>query len=281
MKFIFFQSKEGKQSFLDKYINLVYLYLGGSFSDDDILKSSKVVAGKEPEKTNVFLQHLAIAATRCKKGTSCARQVKQVLSGMVAGDASSSAPPPRESESKREDPPRASEVDPVKLKPSKVDDEPKREEKIVKPTPKYDDVKSSAPAPVAAPTRAAEEESKGGDGGDGEDGDGIRRVDRPKTARKKPPKLKESSNEESKSGSKTTAAPVGIFVDGDANDQLNDSDDDQPSVAHNAGINREDIEGGTHSKLVQKILEEEKKSDKKDKKGSKEAPADDKKDEAG
>lgn len=291
-------SKEGKQSFLDKMINCVYLYLGG-FPIDDIVKSSKIVAGKEPEKTNMFLQHLAVAASRCKAGASCGKAVRDTLNGVQPSvdDKGSSQPAPvaiasaPKSESKIQD---SMDAAPSRPKPVKAttrfDDDRGSTTNITSSTPPP--ASNTINTPVSSSTVSDrqmehEDESKTSSNttlpndstGGHENETSIKRVERPRTARKKPPKLKENSNEESKMGTKNSAAPVGIFVDGEHNnDNLNDSDDEQtPQI--NKTASAVEVDGdANHSKLVQKILEEEKKQDnKKDKSKDKSGVKDDEK----
>jgi TRAF3-interacting protein 1 len=267
-------------------INCVYLYLGG-FPVDDIVKSSKIVAGKEPEKTNMFLQHLAVAASRCKAGASCAKAVRDTLSGVQpsADDKGSSQPatvtmasaPKSESKTQESLESAPSRPKPVKAT-SRFDDDRGSTTNISSSTPPPASNSISVPASTTVSDRQMdhEDESKSASNtllanessGGHENETSIKRVERPRTARKKPPKLKENSNEESKTGSKNTAAPVGIFVDGENNnDNLNDSDDEQASHV-NKSAGAVEVDGdANHSKLVQKILEEEKKQDNKKDKG--------------
>lgn len=280
------QSKEGKQAFLDKMINCTYIYLGG-YPGDEIVRSSKIVAGKDPEKTNLFLQHLSIAANRCKKGHSCKVAVEQTLAGeQPQPNTGRPVAPPTEatrSEGKAADPePR----EPAKPKASRFDEEPRVDSKpkvIAKP--EEDRVNgASQPANTSGERKIESDYVKlvqplNLSSVENEEASGIKRSERPKTSRKKPPKIKDNAGDESKA-SKNVAAPVGIFVDGDQND---DSDDDQGTdTAVKKSANTEDIDpNATHSKLVQKILEEEKKPDKKEKQGKANGTDEGKKDDAG
>lgn len=72
------KDKEGKIMFLDKLITLVQAAAG----EEIPVKSSKVVAGHEPEATNIFLQYLFKVAT---SGIDSAPIVAQILGGEEEG----------------------------------------------------------------------------------------------------------------------------------------------------------------------------------------------------
>ena len=77
-------AKETKVAFLDKAVVAVELASGSAVD----LKPSKVVAGQEPEKTNLFLQRLVGLA---KSGDDGAEIVAKVLAGEKLSASSGSA----------------------------------------------------------------------------------------------------------------------------------------------------------------------------------------------
>lgn len=73
------KDKDGKVNFLEKLIALVQLAAGEELP----VKSSKVVAGQEPEATNIFLQYLFKVAT---SGIDSGPIVSQILGGDEGGE---------------------------------------------------------------------------------------------------------------------------------------------------------------------------------------------------
>ncbi len=101
------QDKEAKVAYLTKIISVVSMVL----REPVPAKPLKIVAGLEPENTNIFLQMLGAA---CKQGTA-AEEVKRVL----AGDTSISAP--------------TAKAAPASVEPEVVAEKPKSKPRSSKP----------------------------------------------------------------------------------------------------------------------------------------------------
>ena len=193
------ESRESKIAYLDKLINFLGLHLGTHLG----VHAGKVVVGAEAENTNEMLQLLAIAAS---SRLPTADAVRAVLAGEVqvgedgtpAGGAPA-APPPAPAPAPAAAPPARESAPPMVAAPRPV----------------------AATAAAAAPSPSAVVASGGGGGGGGgEDGGGAARFVRPKTAQRRPPKIRDNVTASATvvGGGPGGGAPAGLLAEGDDSD---------------------------------------------------------------
>ncbi|PNW76618.1 hypothetical protein CHLRE_11g467739v5 [Chlamydomonas reinhardtii] len=208
------QEKDAKVAYLKKIIEVVSMVLG----EQCPARPNKIVAGLEPENTNIFLQMLGRA---CQKGNG-AKAVQKVLGGGGAepAPAKEEAPPPEkkpEKKEKKEEKPaeksraeasparkKAAEPEAEKKSSSKSSSRTKEEppakapaKKKEEPAPEKPSKSKAAPAaeeaPPPPPPPAAEPPARSASPG-GEDplnksGSAAPKFQRPTSARKAPPRV--------------------------------------------------------------------------------------------
>lgn len=279
------QDKNQKVAYLTKIIGVVGLTLNEHVPAIPL----KIIAGLEPENTNLFLQMLGRAA----KKNDGAEAVKRVLSGGAAPPARPSsrpssqqkpgreepepAPPPKSSSKKAPEEPRPSsrsEEKPASAEgksrsSSKPRPESKAEEEQAKPRAPQ---RSSKAAP--AEDSSAPEPPRTGSAGEPQQ---AGKFARPQSARKAPPKLpsnepvpaakpgaarpgtaqRPGSKQNDRPGSGPSAKPVHLFEEG-----VKDDDEDEVEVVHEAaptlGSSIGPIDTANQGVLVKNILEAEK-----------------------
>lgn len=185
-------------------------------------RASKVVAGLEPENTNVFLQMLAQAATTVSESDSSAAVAKVLAETGGAGPAPSAeaAPPPP--------PPPAEPAAPPPPPPPPMSD------------PASAPVAPAAPAPVAPPAEGALQQMTSAPMKKPEEEQLPAAADepkpeRPRTARRAPPKLASNEVKVDKAQQQKEAAPVsGVILEGAGAQE----DDDTIMMVDNQGAHR-------------------------------------------
>lgn len=248
--------KESKVAYLAKIINVVSMVLGEAVP----AKPLKIVAGLEPENTNVFLQMLGKA---CRMNNGAAA-VQQVLAG------GGGAPPPPEPQGGDEPPaePKKKERKPKAPEPEAEEDAPPPKSKSKsKSKPAPDDGADQPPVRSASPANEDAMNSS----------QGARVLSRPQSARKAPPPLPSQTLQSSVvAGVRTSGAgagrrapgnPQGGAAQGGANRPIalfeegaDMGSDDDVEVVHEArpvalGPRSSDI--GEKGVLVKDILEAE------------------------
>jgi len=88
------KEKEDKIAFLDKMVALLGRHLNTLID----IRSSKVVSGMDADKTNSFLQHLAIAATHLPDSSSSVAHVLEEMGGGGGGGGKRGEPAMEEEE---------------------------------------------------------------------------------------------------------------------------------------------------------------------------------------
>lgn len=239
------KDKDQKIFFLEKMLKLVGVQLNTLIE----AKPARIVAGLEPERTNTFLQLLAVAV---KHMPDSANAVRVVLEGKgeieddggLGGAVNEGTAPVR---NMVEDKPRAEDK-------ARVDDRPKAEEKS-KSKPQ------AAPAPVLAEREepssrdAAEDKSGAAEETEPSADSESKRSMRPTTARRRPPKVKDAASALTVKDSLPTAnkKTEGIMIDGQDDDEEEDAVLEEKRLSEVAGAKSV---GGEReqSKLVKDIL---------------------------
>eukprot|EP00607_Mallomonas_marina_P006036 CAMPEP_0182430452 /NCGR_PEP_ID=MMETSP1167-20130531/40725_1 /TAXON_ID=2988 /ORGANISM="Mallomonas Sp, Strain CCMP3275" /LENGTH=658 /DNA_ID=CAMNT_0024615565 /DNA_START=91 /DNA_END=2067 /DNA_ORIENTATION=- len=217
--------KSQKIEFLDKMTKLVGIQLNTLIE----AKAAKIVAGLEPEKTNILLQLLAIGVKNMPDTTNA---VRAVLTGedslpSVAVAVESKPAPSRSSK--------------------QTDDSARAEAKSMR----EDDM--AAPAKGQVDEDKKEEENKEEGEGDGE----AKRSMRPTTARRRPPKIKEAAKEVTAKESAAVAKKAeGIMIDGQNDDDDDDVIPEEKRLADLTASSKIPLDGEAEpqSKLVKDIM---------------------------
>eukprot|EP00968_Pinguiococcus_pyrenoidosus_P007099 scaffold470_cov257-Pinguiococcus_pyrenoidosus.AAC.14 len=223
------RDKQSKITYLEKIIRLVGMQLNTLVS----ARPSKIVAGHEPENTNVLLQLLGLCATKVPDSSAA---VAAILGN---------APEPKQPERApggAASSPKASEPAPAI---SSVAAEPEQAQAILSDAPEADPApasKSVAPEPDQAPTLST----------------------RPVTARRRPPRVRTNVTELEK-GQETVAGPaVGILGDDDDDEDeedIKEEPDEGMLVAPGKAGVAEDKE--QHGKVVQAIMKQQQEDEEK------------------
>ena len=240
--------KAAKIQYLTKIITLVGTQLETMIE----ARPAKIVSGLEAENTNRFLQLLGVAANQRPDTTANVRAI-------LSSGTTTTQPPPQDS-----GPPLAAaaaaveEEEPLKIVPAAEPKQSIAEDVPMQPAKEQPQEKGDAPAQTLANI-----ESKF----NSEDAQPKRSM-RPVTARRKPPKYKENTEEDAKA----PVAKPAIIMDND-----NEDDDDEPVAAEEKGFDDAKISAAPaqgKSKLVREIQEEERKAkEKSDKAASESKPA--------
>lgn len=252
------QDKDSKIAYLQKITDCVSFALGTKID----VRPSKVVAGMEPQATNLLLQALAAAAT--DPNIDRAAAVARVLSGEstapkaapklkerpppdpVADTAAAAAPPPP-----MPPPPRPAVPEPPAPPPVGGG--------ATAPPP------ASAAGSAAAPLSTFTSEMPSAD--DGAGGGGAQKAERPRTARRAPPKVANNTVkvEHALPRGEETSTAKNIISEGAMGDGDDDDDDGIVIVdgtaaedASAAAALLKDASGTGHTKIVKDILETQK-----------------------
>ena len=228
--------KESKIVFLQKTIDHVSQTIGETVD----CKPNKIVAGQEAEKTNSFLQALFRAATgqfeqkqpkEERKDDRKEEKKKRKKEEEKAKEQQRLEQQRLEEEKRRQEEAKKTEEKEKKRKvreeAKKTEEKPKREEKK---KPKEDKKPKEEPKPQ-------EEKTK--------------KLERPTTAGRRPPKIKQAQVEETKQ-----AAPAGVILEGNQDD---DEDEliAQTSTAAKKGVAAQQVKQEEHGKLVRDILQDD------------------------
>lgn len=236
-------TREQKIDFLDKIIKLVGTQLNTLVE----AKSLKIIAGLEPQSTNIFLQLLAVAAKHLPDSSANVNSVLEQANGGVGAPSTVSAPsrPPVESPA-RDMPQGRVEAEPVPAK---------------KPQPAI--LQAEAKEPSNQNREFIQDDKQPGQdttGGEGQDGGDEKRSTRPSTARRRPPKVKDGATELQ---AKDTSVPAtkkatGIIVDGADDDEIDEviGDDTGARLVDELRAESKGDDGANNpqSKLVQNIM---------------------------
>lgn len=190
--------KNQKLLFLEKIIKVVGMQLSTLVA----AKPVRIVAGLDPQLTNNFLQLLALAATRMPDSRNA---VKSVLEQVEGGGAEAKDSVPEAVLPQMNNRPVAAPQQQQQVY------QPAQQQQQQAPEPRQMDVVKDDRVVYAAEDKEP--------AGDGEGGD-VKRSARPTTARRRPPKVKDATNELQSKDTAPAAArrAEGIIIDGAAND---------------------------------------------------------------
>ena len=233
--------KEKKMGFLDKIIKVV----GVSLNTIVEARSAKIVAGLEPQNTNVFLQLFAVAAKNINDSYDSVKTVREQFGqsmperSMGGGSSGSSSNIPADSGRERTEYRAESKNDSgsSNINNSTGGNDSKG----------FDDKNANSGS------------NNGSNNGNSEETSGPKSL-RPTTARRRPPKVKDGAREmTAKDTAPTSKKTEGIMIDGAADDD--DDEDDELAMADQKrlGLNMPDANANAdsktaESKLVQDIM---------------------------
>lgn len=218
------KDRDLKVRFLTKFINCIALHLNVTIA----ARPAKIVAGLEPELTNEMLQYLAFA---CSRGDS-ADAVRRVLNGEEQGSGGGQRP---EANSPRDDGAAERAREAASRQAAEQAEYQRQQQQAAAQRAREE---AEAQAAAAAAAAAAEEQRQkareaasaasygaGASAGAGAASDpvggaapsgGVRRLARPTTARRRPPRVREKVQQMEAEAKKPSA--VGIMTEGDASD---------------------------------------------------------------
>ena len=227
--------KAQKIHYLERILRLV----GAQLNTIVDARPAKIVAGQEPENTNVFLQLLGVAATH-------APGAPDALEPAGAADARAPA---------KDGPPAPAPSPRAEAQPERAQEkaQEKDEEDGGGGDPPLPEAKA-APAAVLAAVRGAKAQELL------EEKEERKRSMRPTTARRRPPKVKTNVMEVAKKEEVAAAPAVGILGDGDAaldDDDDEDEEEEEEGAALGAQAKGLGGGGGHHSKLVKDIMKQQ------------------------
>lgn len=253
-------SRDQKMEFLEKIIKVV----GKQLNTIVEAKPAKIVAGHDPQATNVFLQLLAVAA---KHMPDSSRVVASVLQdGGAESPAPAAAPAPVAAPAAAPAPSRQQREEPRvverEVPMSKAESSPVVEQKRPTPQPQYADPKDNniGNRDFIQDDKVDTALDTGNDGGGVEE----KRSTRPTTARRRPPKVKEGATE--LQAKDTIVAPskksTGIIVDGQDDDEIDEVVESElgggrladDMKAEGKGTADDNNSNNPQSKLVQNIM---------------------------
>jgi len=270
--------KEAKVAFLDKIIRHVEATMG----EETGCKPSKVVAGLEPEATNVFLQGLARAATgqfqRREEPPREERKKKPAEEGKRprAEDrkVEEAKKPPEEAKRPAEEQKAREEAEAKKRKEEKrladekkrKDEEEKRaaEKRALEEAQAREEAKAKEEAKKKAAAKGgqkAREEEKRRPPPPAED-EPVRvpkkgGVERPTTAGRRPPKVDDKVVVEDQKRP-ADAKPTNIIAEGKGRPEEEDDEIVKPTAKRQAGgVRAGEVNAGEHGKLVREIMSQE------------------------
>jgi len=212
----FYDTKEKKIYFLRKIIALS----GAMLKEEIEAKPNKIVAGVEPEKTNLFLQAVYRAAS-C--GEDSASYVKKINAKFAKEEAEMAGGAPQE-DAKQEEPARE---EPKKKPREEPKEEPKPKDREVKQKKPVEEPKKQEPAPTQTQTKPQ----------------------RPGTASKR-----DKSNVEVVESNKKGPGPSGIIRDDDKNKDDDDKFFENQAQAQSKGLTSKDAE--KHGQFVKQALQD-------------------------
>merc|ERR1712085_33222 len=184
--------KAAKVDFLTKAINVVCIALGEKLD----ISASKIVAGLEADKTNLWLQKLHQAATTCVGGKS-EEAVQRVLAGeSMVGGAKKDKKEKKEKSEEKEKKEKTEDKPDKEEKPEKKD----KKEKDEKPEKKEKKEKDEKPKEEAGEEKAEKKEKT-------EDKEGKEEAAGDKEEKKERPEKKEKKDKEEKKEEEGGAAP--------------------------------------------------------------------------
>lgn len=247
------QDKESKVAYLQKIIDCVSFALGLKIQ----IRPSKVVAGLEPESTNIFLQHLAAAARDPNVDGPAA--VARVLAGETTM-ARAAAPPPQPApqpeappshSAAREEQPRPPPPPPP-AGPQSAQAQPAGRDDVSMPTPATTDALNTFQS------EAVNDEGVSGL---------APRAERPRTARRAPPRVTSNTVRVDSVARPDEATRQNIIREGAG--ALGDEDEDEETVIVvdeagaplKADVQLNDSDGAGHGKIVQDIIKAQKEMD--------------------
>ncbi|KAJ1411205.1 microtubule-binding protein MIP-T3-domain-containing protein [Ochromonadaceae sp. CCMP2298] len=173
--------KAQKMNFLEKIIKVVGLQLNTLV----VASPAKIVAGRDPQDTNHFLQLLAVAAKNLPDSSAAVRTVLEELGGGGGGGAAPASRPAEDDKGVDERAAPKQQNAPPMTSPDMREQVQQRE-----------------------PTTAADDKLND----DGEEGD--KRSTRPTTARRRPPKVKDGAKELQSKDTAPAKKTEGIIIDG-------------------------------------------------------------------
>lgn len=281
------KDRDVKLSVLGKLINMVGIHLGIHVR----AQAAKVAAGKETDATNELLQYVGYAATR---GGSTADAVSRVLAGETQDDANGGGDVGGNNAADAAEAEAAAAA--ARAQQQRQEDERRRQQQAAAEQEARERQRRDAAAAAAAAdaARQAEEEQRkakeaaaaaasyggslmgngaGGAGAGAGDGSGpttvtgppggVRRLARPTTARRRPPRVRD--NAQQVEAEKKPVMAVGIMKEGEESDS-----DDEPPAAGEPETKTEDVFGngaaaGGAGKLTRDILDQQRAAESKNK----------------
>lgn len=228
-----FADTAAKLSFLQRLIDIVGATTGADLSQ---VNPKKIAAGLEPELTNLLLQQLAYAAASGIAATDAAAK-------MASGGAVAAAPAPRDTRAEEAAAAEAAAAAERKAKAA-AEAEARKAAALAASQAQQQAAAAAKPMPKLGLSGLESDESKEEDASAAAAGGRTNKIERPKTARKAPPKLASNLIEEKKKSQaedekKSLVNDSGVALIAEGENQADEGDDDDDDAE-----DRTDLMGG-------------------------------------